>query len=94
MSQKQAVLSQRLPRQQKNPQNSKHSHRFRSFLSRGGSTATENGNETGMLRALTVAEKLLVGGWPFKEEDLDLSVQRGKKTLRTILGKNEREKIS
>lgn len=30
--------------------------------------------EIRMRRALTVAEKLLVGGWPFKEEDLDLSV--------------------
>lgn len=30
--------------------------------------------EKRMQRALTVAEKLLVGGWPFKEEDLDLSV--------------------
>ncbi len=29
-----------------------------------------------MPRVLTVAEKLLVGGWPFKEEDLDLSVWR------------------
>lgn len=30
--------------------------------------------EIRMRRALTVAEKLLVGGWPFKEEDLDFSV--------------------
>lgn len=30
--------------------------------------------EKRMQRALTVAEKLLVGGWPFIEEDLDLSV--------------------
>lgn len=30
--------------------------------------------EIRMRRALTVAEKLLVGGWPFIEEDLDLSV--------------------
>ncbi len=31
-----------------------------------------------------MAEKLLVGGWPFKEEDLDLSVQNRRERERGL----------